>query len=129
MAARPVVIQGRTDILAAIYDSEYLPSAILDVTKDGKSRGGQPVCLHSLRTEDASFFDAQLLRWAEAIGVVEKDIDDNLRVLLYKFYEDYPSQSDTCHGCYFSGQGSGKLTRHQITKSGVVSTKSTEDCA
>jgi hypothetical protein len=120
--AKPLTIVGRTAILAAIYDPDHLPSAIIAV---GSSN---PFCLHSLREEDLSFFDETFMpqvRGSNEVDPGDDKKDEELKVKLYKFFEDYPQQDHTCMGCYHSE----KLERHKIMHSEEACTKTTEDCA
>lgn len=120
--SKPIILTGRTEIIAAIYDPDNLPSAVIAVGDHN------PYCLHSLRTEDLSFFEQTFLpeaRGANEFNPDKADKDEELKVKLFKFFEDYRAQDHTCMGCYHSE----KLDRHRIEQNEDACTKSTEECA
>jgi len=120
---KPQQIIGRIAIIAAIYDPDNLPSAIIAINDH------TPYCLHSLREEDLSFFETTFLREARAangFNVDKDDKDEELKVKFYKFFEDYPEQGHICIGCRNSDKAD---STHKIHESKEACTKSTEECA
>lgn len=110
-------IKGTTELIAAIYDPELLPSAII-VPTDATHR---PFCVHSVRTGNMDFFN-------KFIGTVI-GADEDSEFIVYKFFEDYPSQEYTCLGCHYLETMGLADESHDIVDSAAVCTKTTEDCA
>lgn len=114
------IITGLTDLQAAIYNEDNLPSAIIS-----DKHGNQPYCLHSLRSEGLSYFDDVFLVHMLSVQSLEKKDIDQLQLRIYKFYENYESQGNVCHGC----ARSEKLEHHEIRDTEQVAKKLCEDCA
>lgn len=121
--AKPIIITGKTELLAAIYNEDLLPSAIVDPT------GADPYCLHSLREGDESLFNQLLESGCDAADVEFKPENyEQAKFKLYKFYEDYPSPNHTCIGCAgLADRGKGE--RHRISDTEVAASKLCADCA
>lgn len=121
--AKPITLVGRTQILAAIYNPETLPTAIFAVGDYA------PFCAHCLRESDLSFFEKTFLPHLRQINNVapeDSKKDEELKIKLYKFFEDYPERGHTCTGCASSEQ---IPVPHLIKYSESACTKTTEDCA
>lgn len=123
MAKKPVVLTGRTEILAAIYNPDYLPSAVLC----GKDNDAHPFCLHVLREEDLSYFERNLMRRLRSAQFGSDDAKNDEKVIawLWPFFEDFPSQRFVCSGCAESDKSEG----HRIEANETFCRKTTEDCA
>lgn len=132
MAKKAQNIVGRTAILAAIYSPDNLPSAI--IMQPG---GTNPYCLHSLRTEDLSFFDAWFTELADSQGKNVVTGAEEVRAAFWPFFEDYPEQAHGCVGCYRSEKielpeeyrEHVRGDTHYIKDSPQCCLKSTEECA
>ncbi len=121
--AKPQSLIGVTQILAAIYNPEHLPSAII------AAGSGEPYCLHSFRESDLQLFEKRFmptLRVNNGVRAEDRSMDEKLEAFFYKFYEDYPDGGHSCHGCYHSEQIENT---HRIRESEEACTKTTEECA
>lgn len=126
--AKPLILTGRTELLAALYNPEILPSAIVCQ----KGYHSQAWCVHSLRDGDEDLFEKKLLGLARSnLGLSETDSskDDDLQFELHRFYEDFPEQGSTCHGCHYNHEKNENVVRHKVRETEHVATKTTEDCA
>lgn len=116
-------LTGRTEILAAIYNPEHLPSASL------LADGSAPYCLHSLRTEGLAFFDKKFMCSLRAEnGHHPDDVthDEELKCTFYPFVEEAPYFTMyNCTGCYLGENTDG----HRVDQSEEVSKKTCEECA
>lgn len=121
--AKPVILTGRTEILAAIYNPENLPSGSI------LANGSAPFCLHGLRTEGLSYFEDTFLPIVrETNGVSQNDSkkDEELKVEFYPFVEEAPYfDSYSCTGCYHGNETEG----HYVRQSAERCTKTCEECA
>lgn len=115
------VLIGRTEILAAIYNPEHLPSASL--LPDSST----PFCLHTLRTNGLKFFDETFMALLRQSNGVEGDKkDEELKCPFFPFFEEAPYvNSFSCTGCAL-----GPDTKvHPVRKSEIACTKTCEECA
>ena len=113
-------LTGLTEIQAAIYKEDNLPSAVI-ADKDGD----QPFTLHSLREEGLQFFEEHFInRMISAQGIERKDVDQ-LKVRLYKFFENYENQTAPCYGSALSDN----IQQFYIKDAEHFATKLCEDCA
>lgn len=121
---------GRTDILGAIYNDDFLPTAIMTAGHNPREIGTQPACLHSLRCMTLPAVDAMFKNWATEQGIEPKDIDANLKLQLFHFYEQFPQQDYHCVGCSTASKtGSNDVTKHRINTTADAATRLAEDCA
>lgn len=124
--ANYIVLTGRTEILAAIYDEKNLPSAILCEDKDGSA---YPACLHGLREADLTTTEQLLVIFGDKLGLEHKDRNEKVRARLYPFFEDYPLGQHTCMGCYFGHERGVIEEYHDIEETERHARKLCEDCA
>jgi hypothetical protein len=119
--ARPIKITGRVDLIAAIYDEDNLPTAVvMPAHKDG-----YPFCLHSLREGNESTLEGLLLIEQKAVG---EDAEPEFK--LFKFFEDYPNPSHKCLGCHHNHNKIDEdVVVHTIADSNTYATKQCADCA
>jgi hypothetical protein len=118
--AKPIVLTGRTELLAAIYNEDNLPTAVI-MPYDSY----QPFCLHSLRDGDERTVDKLIEYAAENTST-----DEEPKFKLYRFFEDYPEQSHTCHGCYWNSKNiNSDIVAHQIALTEQFATKTCDECA
>lgn len=117
------VLKGRTEIIAAIYDEQNLPSAIIDINRHTCYH---PACLHSLREGDERTTDQMLEYWADEFGVGNLD---ELEVRLYPFHENYWEQSHRCTGCNVASSRGASVEQHTIRETDAHARKLCEDCA
>ncbi len=116
-------LTGRTEILAAIYNSKHLPSAVLGENGD-EDEGTQPYCLHSLRDGDFTKFDTFINMYKDKQGFAQTfDTDEKVKAWLTPFFEDYHDTNHTCMGCYQTEND------HKIRDNAEACLKTTEDCA
>lgn len=118
--ARPISITGRVDLIAAIYDEDNLPTAIVMPAH----RDGFPFCLHSLREGNETTF--------EDLMETEQDAADGAEPAfkLYRFFEDYPTQSHKCIGCHHNHNTiDDGIVVHTIADSDAHAVKLCADCA
>lgn len=123
--AKPIHITGRTELLAAIYDPDNLPSAV--VHAEGLST--VPYCLHCLRLGDLSDFETFFQEACDNQGVNSddpKEYENKAQFLLYKFFEDFPMQSYNCVGC---ARSDAVEVRHTVAMSEEFCTCGTEELA
>lgn len=124
--AKSLIVTGRTALIGTLYDSAILASAIV-VPVEAETR---PFCVHSLRSEDLSFFEFFIETARHAQGKkADGSEDEQLQFHLWKFFEQFPHQEYNCIGCNHSENTTGKLESHKIRDSNMVCTKSTHDCA
>lgn len=122
--SRAKKLTGETEIVAAVYDPEIPPSAIITFSEGGKN--GDPNCVHSFREGSLQDFENTMKRAYDEQGKTRNDPKgEPLVAWLYENHLRYPHQSHTCHGCYFGE----KLERHTIEDSLQACTKQHEDCA
>lgn len=124
--ANYIVLTGRTEILAAIYDEKNLPSAILCEDKDEST---YPSCLHGLREADLTTTEQLLVIFGDKLGLEHKDRNEKVRARLYPFFEDYPAGRHTCMGCYFGHDRGVVEGYHDIEETERHARKLCEDCA
>ena len=121
--AKSVTLTGRTEILAAIYNPQHLPSASI------LANPSSPFCLHSLRTEGLSYFENTFLPSIRGNNNVSGDDptkDEELKVDFYPFVEEAPYfRQFSCTGCYYGNETEG----HHVRDSAVACTKTCEECA
>lgn len=124
--AKPITITGKTELLAAIYDENNLPSAIIVPTDDRAA----PFCLHSLREGDESMFEEVLKRALNNEGIDFKpEHYEEATFTMWRFFEDFPRQDYKCTGCAINGNKGKGAGTHFISASADVSVKLCEDCA
>ena len=118
--AKPIILTGRTELIAAIYDEDNLPSAIIAP----ECELSVPFCLHSLRFGDERTLDALI-----AIEL-ESGASEEPTFKLWRFYEDYPRQDYRCAGCAFNHEHiSNNVVVHMISESEEYANKTCEECA
>jgi len=118
---KPITITGRVDLIAAIYDEDNLPSAII-VPKEAQTN---PYCLHSLREGNEGTLEALYERAMHGLPVEAEPV-----FLLYRFFEDFPKQDYKCAGCHYNRANiDDDVTVHLIADSNDFATKLCEDCA
>lgn len=117
------VLTGRTEILAAIYNPEYLPSGSLLPSSHA------PFCLHSLRANGLKFFDSafmQTLRAGNGVDVDNDKKDEELTCDFFPFFEEAPYVTGfSCTGCYHGDE----TETHRVKDSEEACTKTCEECA
>ena len=117
------VLTGRTEILAAIYNPEHLPSASL------LPNSSSPFCLHGLRANGLEFFENTFmpsLRVGNGINSDNSKKDEELECSFFPFFEEAPYvNSFTCTGCYHGMETEG----HSVKDSEHTCTKTCEECA
>lgn len=120
--SKVIELTGRTEILAAIYSSDFLPSAILSEKPD--AHGTEPFCLHCLRRENVTFFEQFASGYKKSQGKkVGPETDEEVKAWLVPFCEDYYEQGHQCIGCHDTDD------EHRIETSEKSCRKTTEDCA
>lgn len=126
--AKPLILTGRTELLATIYNPDILPSAIVCA----KGHRSQPWCVHSLRDGDEDLFEKKLMGLARTnSGLSETDSskDNELQFELHRFFDEYPEQSGVCHGCYYNHEKNSDVVQHKVRETESLAVKTTEDCA
>lgn len=121
MARGAIILTGRTELLAALYDEENLPTAIVRPV----AASHYPMCVHSLREGDESLFNDFI---QEAKAGNEKADEEQLKFELYKFFEQYPSRDHECSGCRLNSQKDSDVVRHLIKDTKEHAVKLCEDC-
>jgi hypothetical protein len=117
--SKTIKLTGETEILAAIYDPDNEPSAVLSIKEPARGSDAHPYCLHSLRNGSLTDFTNTMQLSREVHG------GGSPVAFLTKRFANYPEQTHLCHGCYkFDG-----LEQHVIKQSAVACTKQFEDCA
>lgn len=118
--ARPMLITGRVDLIAAIYDEDHLPTAVvMPAHKDN-----YPFCLHSLREGNEGTLDSLLAVEQNAVGE-----GNEVQFKLYPFFEDYPSPSHKCLGCHHNHRTDEDVVVHVIADNNEYAVKQCADCA
>jgi hypothetical protein len=118
--ARPIKIIGRVDLIAAIYDEDNLPTAIIEPAHTD----GYPFCLHSLREGNESTLEGLLETERKNAGE-----GNDVEFKLYRFFEDYPSPSHKCLGCHHNHRTDADVVVHKISDSNAYAVKQCADCA
>lgn len=123
------LLTGRTEILAAVYDEQNLPTALItDHPASGRSSSA-PTCLHALREGPLESTEQMLNHFAAASEVDKNKEPEEIIARLYPFFEDYESQHHSCIGCSSNdsyGVGDGT---HFIHDTESTARKLCEDCA
>lgn len=123
MGHKQIELVGRTAILAAIYNPDHLPSAVLD------ANSSSPFCLHCLRENGLAFFEGPFMHIVRRNNNVEENDDkkdEELVVRFTPFFEDHPNvRTYVCTGCGYGEKTEG----HMMRDSETACTKTTEECA
>lgn len=117
--SRAKKLTGETEIIAAIYDPDTAPSAII------LFNDSDPHCVHSFRENSLQDFEITMERVYREQGK-ERGKGEPLTAKLFESHLQYPIQSHTCHGCHFS---TTIEIDHKIRDSVEACTKQHADCA
>lgn len=123
--AKPIQLIGRTALIAALYSDDYLPSAIVADEENTE----HVYCMHSLRDGPESTTEDFISETCKRQGLDPKKPENGEpKFTLWRFSEDYPSQTRECRGCK-ANAALGKGIRHVIGDTREVARKTIADCA
>lgn len=117
-----LILTGRTELIAAIYNEDFLPTAVVRPAP-GAPAPGTVMCFHSLRFGD----EKTLKKLVDAAGPSDSDVEQ-FKFELFPFFEKYPSLDHECIGCKTNAAKEGEVQRHLIKDNEKFSEKLCEDC-